>query len=103
LIVAFRNGAPIRVSDVATVTDSLEDRRNIGWADGKPAVVINLMKQPSANIIDTVDWIYQLLPLLRVFIFLSINLSIIGDKTGTIRASIRDIEYTILISTGLWI
>jgi multidrug efflux pump len=101
LIIAYRNGAAIRVSDVATVTDSLEDRRNMGWADGKPAVVINLMKQPSANIIDTVDRIYELLPLLRASIPPSMHLSVIGDKTGTIRASIKDIEYTILISIGL--
>jgi len=101
LIIAFRNGAPVRVSDVASVTDSLEDRRNMGWADGKPAVTINLMKQPAANIIDTVDRVYELLPLLRASIPPSINLSVIGDKTSTIRASIHDIEYTILISIGL--
>jgi len=101
LIVAFRNGAPVRVSDVATVTDSLEDRRNMGIADGKPAVLIQLMKQPSANIIDTVDRVLDLLPLMRASIPPSIDLSVITDRTTTIRASIHDIEYTILISIGL--
>src|SRR5215470_11792800 len=101
LIVAFRNRAPIRVSDVATVTDSLEDRRNIGLADGKPAVLININKQPSANIIETVDHVKALLPQMRASIPPSINLSIITDRTTTVRASIDDIEYTILISIGL--
>jgi len=101
LIVAFKNGAPIRLSDLATVEDSFEDRRNAGIANGKPAVVINVFKQPRANIIETVDRIYELLPLLRASIPPSINLSVIIDRTTTIRASIKDIEYTILISIGL--
>src|SRR5215470_16095540 len=101
LIVAFKNGAPIRLSDLATVEDSFEDRRNAGLANGKPAVVINVFKQPRANIIETVDRIYELLPLLRESIPPSINLSVIIDRTATIRASIKDIEYTILISIGL--
>src|SRR5215470_8746478 len=101
LIVAYKNGAPIRLSDIATVEDSLEDRRNNGLANGKPAVLVQVFKQPSANIIDTVDRIYDLLPLLRASIPPSINLSVIIDRTTTIRASIADIEYTILISIGL--
>ena len=101
LIIAYKNGSPIRLSDIATVEDSLEDRRNNGLANGKPAVLIQVFKQPSANIIDTVDRIYDLLPLLRASIPPSINLSVIIDRTTTIRASIADIEYTILISIGL--
>jgi multidrug efflux pump len=101
LIVAFKNGAPIRLSDLATVEDSFEDRRNAGLANGKPAVVINVFKQPRANIIETVDRIYELLPLLRASIPPSIDLSVVIDRTTTIRASIKDIEYTILISIGL--
>src|SRR6266850_202180 len=66
LIVSYNKGAPVRLSDIATVEDSLEDRRNTGYADGKPAVLVQVFKQPSANIIDTVDRIYGLLPLLRV-------------------------------------
>jgi multidrug efflux pump len=101
LIVAYRNGSPIRLSDIATVEDSLEDRRNAGLANGKPAVLVQVFKQPSANIIDTVDRIYDLLPLLRASIPPTINLSVIVDRTTTIRASIADIEYTILISIAL--
>ncbi len=98
LIVAYNKGAPVRLSDIAKVEDSLEDRRNAGLANGKPAVLINVLKQPSANIIETVDRIYALLPQLRASIPPSINLSVIVDRTTTIRASIADIEYTILIS-----
>src|SRR5437667_3332160 len=100
LIVSFRRGAPIRLSDIATVEDSFEDRRNAGLANGKPAVVVQVFKQPKANIIETVDRIYGLLPLLRASIP-SIDLSVIVDRTTTIRASIKDIERTILISIGL--
>src|SRR5207244_315215 len=101
LIVSFRRGAPIRLSDIATVEDSFEDRRNAGLANGKPAVVVQVFKQPKANIIETVDRIYGLLPLLRASVPPSIDLSVIVDRTTTIRASIKDIERTILISIGL--
>jgi len=101
LIVAYKNGSPIRLSDIATVEDSLEDRRNAGMANGKPAVLVQVFKQPTANIIDTVDRIYELLPLLKASIPPTIDLSVIVDRTYTIRASIADIEYTILISIGL--
>src|SRR5262252_496136 len=94
LIVAYKNGSPIRLSDIATVEDSLEDRRNIGMVNGKPAITIQVFKQPTANIIDTVDRVYQLLPLLRASIPPTINLQVILDRTTTIRASIDDIEYT---------
>src|SRR5262245_50295694 len=101
LIVAYKNGSPIRLSDLATVEDSLEDRRNMGLANGKPAVLVQVFKQPTANIIAHVHRIYGLLSLLRASIPPSINLSVIVDPTTTIRASIADIEYTILISIGL--
>ena len=101
LIVTYKNGSPIRLSDIAKVEDSLEDRRNMGLANGKPAVLVQVFKQPSANIIETVDRIYALLPLLRASIPPAINLSVIIDRTTTIRASIEDIEYTILISIVL--
>jgi multidrug efflux pump len=101
LIVAFKNGAPIRLSDLAQVEDSLEDRRNFGLANGKPAVLIEMRKKTDANIIETVDRIKSLLPSLRASIPPSINLSVIIDRTTAIRASIQDIENTILISIGL--
>ena len=101
LIVSFRNGAPIRLSDLANVEDSFEDRRNVGLANGKPAVVIQIRKQPWANIIETVDRVKELLPTLRASIPPTIDFAVLVDRTTTIRASIRDIEYTILISLGL--
>jgi multidrug efflux pump len=101
LIVAFKNGAPIRLSDLGKVEDSLEDRRNFGLANGKPAVLIEMRKQPSANIIETVDRVKALLPLLKASIPPTMNLSIVQDRTTAIRASIQDIERTIIISIGL--
>src|SRR6476660_9797898 len=101
LIVSYKNGAAVRLSDIASVTDSLENRKNMGLANGKPAILINLTKQPSANIIETVDNVYALLPLLKASIPPAVDLSILVDRTTTIRASIADIEYTILISIGL--
>jgi multidrug efflux pump len=101
LIITYKNGSPVRLSDIATVSDSLEDRRNAGLANGKPAVLVQVYKQPDANIIDTVDRIYSLLEQLRASIPPNIKLQVIADRTTTIRASIADIEYTILISIGL--
>ena len=101
LIVAYRNGAPVRLSDIGIVTDSLENRRNSGYANGKPSILINITKQPDANIIDTVNRIYDLLPQLKASIPPSIHLDILVDRTTTIRASIEDIEYTILLSIAL--
>jgi multidrug efflux pump len=101
LIVAYKNGSAIRLGDIAKVEDSLEDRRNVGMVNGKPAITVQVFKQPTANIIDVVDRVNQLLPLLRASIPPTINLSVVLDRTTTIRASIADIEYTILISIGL--
>src|SRR6516162_9436673 len=101
LIITYKNGSAIRLSDLATVEDSFEDRRNAGIANGKQAILVQVYKQPVANIIATVDRIYDLLPLLRASIPPTINLNVINDRTATIRASINDIEYTILISIAL--
>src|SRR5579884_3459514 len=101
LIVAYRNNGAVRLSDIATVTESLEDRRNMGLANGVPAVLMNISKQPDANIIDTVDRVYALLEQLKASIPPAVHLSVLVDRTTTIRASIEDIEYTILISIAL--
>ena len=101
LIIAYKNGAPVRLSDVADVQDSVENRRNAGFANGKPAVLIILFKQPEANIIETVDRVYDLLPRLRASIPPSISLGVTMDRTTTIRASIRDVEATLLLSVAL--
>jgi multidrug efflux pump len=101
LVIAYRNGAPIRLGDVAEVQDSVENRRNAGFANGKQAVLIILFKQPDANIIETVDRVYDLLPRLRASIPPAITLGVTMDRTTTIRASIHDVEGTLLISVCL--
>jgi multidrug efflux pump len=92
LVVAFRNGAPIRLHDVARVTDSVEDTRNLGMSKGTPAVVVPIFKQPSANIIETVDRIRGMLPQLRADVPAAAELDIALDRSTTIRASLRDVE-----------
>ncbi len=101
LIVAYQKGAPVRVSDLGEVKDSVEDLRNAGLANGKPAVLLVLFNQPGANIIETVDRVLALLPQLRATLPPAIKLDIMVDRSITIRASIRDVEYTLLISIGL--
>ncbi len=94
-------GATVRLQDVAQVEDSVEDLRNIGLANGKPGVLMIISRQPGANIIATVDRVRALMPLLQASISPAIHLGIVLDRTTTIRASIADIEYTILISIVL--
>jgi len=101
LIVAYRNNAAVRLRDVAKVSDGVEDVRNIGMANGKPAINLILSGQPGANIIDTVNAVKALLPELRAAIPPSIKLDIVNDRTGTIRASVHDVEITMLISIVL--
>jgi multidrug efflux pump len=101
MVIAYVNGAPVRLQDIADVTDSVEDRRNAGYFNGTPAVLVTLFKQPQANIIDTVDRIYALLPLLQASIPQKIHLAVSLDRTTTIRASVHDVEYTLLLSIFL--
>jgi multidrug efflux pump len=101
LIVAYRNGAPIRVSDIAKVTEGIEDIRNSGYANGKPSVNISISRQPGANIIKTVDNIKAILPELRASIPPSATLDITSDRTITIRASVQDIEFTLMLTVAL--
>jgi multidrug efflux pump len=101
LIVAYHNGAAVRLGDVAEVMDSVSDRRNIGLANGKPGVLIIVFRQPGANIIDTVDRVRTLMPFLQSSISPAINLSIAMDRTVTVRASVKDIETTLIISVIL--
>jgi len=94
-------GGTVRLGDVATVQDSVEDVRNAGLANGKPAVLLILFRQPGANIIGTVDRVYEMLPQLRSSISPAINVDVVMDRTATIRASVHDIEFTLLISVIL--
>jgi multidrug efflux pump len=101
LIVAYRDKAAIRLQDVATVTDGVENIRNLGLADGKAAVLLVLHRQPGANVIDVVDRIRALLPELQASIPASIRIIQTNDRTETIRASLRDVERTLLIAVVL--
>ena len=98
LLVAYNHNSPVRLSDVSDVLDSVEDIRNMGLANGVPAVNVAINRQPGANIIDTVDRIRAALPQLKAAIPHSIKLNVTQDQTVTIRASVRDIEKTLIIS-----
>jgi multidrug efflux pump len=101
LIITWSKGAAVRVGDVATVTDSVEDVRTAGLANGEPAVVMVLFRQPGANILETVDRVRAMLPQLQASIPQNIHLGVILDRTPTIRASIHDVEITLIISIAL--
>src|SRR3989454_15779 len=101
LIVAWRNGAPVRLEAIGNVIDSVEDVRNAGMSNGEPAVLLAIFRQPGANMIETVDRILALLPQLQTDISPSLHLGVANDRTTTIRASIRDVEITLLISISL--
>ncbi|MGO9636592.1 MAG: multidrug efflux RND transporter permease subunit [Terracidiphilus sp.] len=101
LIVAYKNGAPVRLSDVADVEDGVEDIHNVGLANGKPAVAIIVFRQPGANIIATVDRVYAALPQLKASISPAIEVNTVLDRTSTVRASVHDIELTLIISVVL--
>jgi multidrug efflux pump len=101
LVLAYRNKAPLRLSDVATVEISAEDVRLAAWADETPAVLLNVQRQPGANVIEVVDRIRQLLPQLRQALPANIDVRILSDRTQTIRESVRDVQREMLIAVGL--
>jgi multidrug efflux pump len=101
LIVAYHNGAPVRVGDIAQVSDSVADIRNAGFANGKPSVLLIIFRQPGANIISTVDGIKASMPQLQAEIPAGIKLTTMVDQTTTIRASISDVEHTLVIAVVL--
>jgi multidrug efflux pump len=98
LVIAYRNGAAVRLSDVAAVGDGVEDVRNLGMANGKPAILVILSRQPGANIIETVDHVKAVLPQLRGALPPAIQLIIANDRTTSIRASVQDVEITMGIA-----
>jgi multidrug efflux pump len=100
-IIAYKNGAPVRLSSVADVVNGVENDQLAAWADGKPAVLLDIRRQPGANIIKTVDQIEQTLPSLRSVLPAGIHLSVFADRTVTIRASVRDVQLTLLIAVAL--
>jgi multidrug efflux pump len=101
LIVAYRNGAAVRIRDVGQAEDSVEDVRTAGYVNGRPSVLVIVFRQPGANIIDTVDSVRAVLPRVKAAISHAIDVDVVMDQTTTIRASVRDVERTLLISIGL--
>ena len=101
LIVAYRNGAPVRLSDIASVRDSVENIRAAGYLNGKPAIPVVIFRQPGANIIQTVDRVRAALPSLKASIPAAINMQIVLDRTTTIRASVFEVERTLVIAIML--
>src|SRR4051794_808349 len=101
LVIAYRNGAPVRLGDVAKVEEGQESRRNIGLSNGKPAVLVILNRQPGGNIIDAVDRVIEILPQLRAALPSDIDLAVALDRSTTIRASLREVEITLAIAIVL--
>ena len=101
LVVGFNHGAAVRLSDVAQVTDSVQNVRAAGYLNGKRAVTVIIFRQPGANIINTVDRVRAQLPFIQASIPLGIDTTIVLDRTTTIRASVSDVERTLIISIGL--
>ncbi|MBT9497310.1 MAG: multidrug efflux RND transporter permease subunit [Zoogloea sp.] len=101
LIVAWKSGAAVRLSDVARVRDGVQDDRNYGYANGRAAVLLMVNRQPGANIIETVDRVTGLLPHLRASIATAIDLTVVMDRTPTIRGSLKEVERTLVISVAL--
>ncbi|HVU88418.1 MAG TPA: multidrug efflux RND transporter permease subunit [Pirellulales bacterium] len=101
LIVAYSKGAPVRLADIAHLEDGVEDIFAKGLCDGKPAVTIIIFRQPNANIIQTVDRVLALLPQLKAEIPAGIDLTVAMDRTTTIRASVEDVQFTLIVSVGL--
>jgi multidrug efflux pump len=101
LIVAYRNGAPVRLSDVGEVVNSVENVRTLGLSNGKPAVMMIVYRQPGANIIQMVDRVKALMPQLKASVSPAIDINLAVDRSKTIRASLRDVEITLLIAVAL--
>jgi multidrug efflux pump len=101
LVIAYRNGAAVRLSDVATVVDSVQDNRNLGMSEGQPSVLVILYRQPGANIIETVDAVKAELPHLEAAMPADMNVTVAIDRSTTIRASLHDTEMTLVIAVIL--
>jgi len=101
VIIAYRNGAPVRLSDVAIANDGVENVQQAAWADKQPAVILNIQRQPGANIISVVDRIKKILPQLQAALPASVHVKILTDRTTTIRASVEDVQFTLLLTIAL--
>lgn len=101
LIVAYKNNAPVRLSDIATVIDGAENTMLAAWKDLTPAIIMNIQRQPGANVISVVDNIQSLLTQLKATLPSKINIAVLTDRTVTIRASVRDVQFELLLSIAL--
>src|SRR4051794_13422316 len=101
VIIAYRNGSPVTIADVAQIVDGLENDRTGGWDQGSPAVIIDIQRQPGANVIDVVSQIRAEIPKVQRAIPAGVNLTIVSDRTVTIRASVRDVQFTLILSVVL--
>jgi len=98
LIIAFKNGAPIRLDEVAEVHDGVENAQLAGWANRERAIILNVQRQPGANVIQTADRVKALLPQLKATISQGIDVSIVADRTETVRASVDDVQFTLVLT-----
>src|SRR4051812_40207814 len=101
VILAYRNGAPVRLTDVATVKDDTENVRQAAWMNQSPAVIVNIQRQPGANIISVVDGIKKLLPQLTATLPRDVQMQVLTDRTNTIRASVKDVEFELMLTVAL--
>jgi len=101
VVIAYRAGGPVRLQDVAQVIDGAENAQLAGWANDQPAIILNVQRQPGANIIQVADRIKALLPQLRATMPQSLDLSILTDRTETIRASVKDVQFTLVLTIVL--
>ena len=101
LVVAYRNGAPVKLSDVAGVIDDVENVKQAAWMNQTPAVIVNIQRQPGANIIAVVDRVKNLLPQLRASLPSSVELQVLTDRTNTIRASVSDVQFELMLTVAL--
>ncbi len=101
VVIAYRNNAPVRIKDVARVIDGLENVRAGGWYNGRPAIIIDVQRQPGANVIQTVERIKNELPRIEKAIPSGVKVETVNDRTGTIRASVNDVQFTLALSVGL--
>jgi multidrug efflux pump len=101
VVVAYRNGAPVLLSDVANIIDSAENVRQAAWMNTTPAVIVNIQRQPGANIIQVVDRITKLMPVLQQTLPASVKVSVLTDRTVTIRASVQDVEFELMLTIAL--
>jgi multidrug efflux pump len=101
IIIAYRNGAPVRLSDVAKIVDGSEDTHKKAWVNDSPALVLNIQRQPGTNIIGVVDTVQALLPQIRASLPEGVNLQVVTDRTTTIRASVDDVEFELMLTIAL--